>query len=1028
MSSSSSHVSPSIEGGCEARVAVARDKYAKGFQPGQEQVPAVYEVLELRKALHRVYPKDAHLVAYLVEGTTLQPRVNKPGLALFGKRLTVEVFFCDLDNPNHDAWTPESFEAARLQDQTLPSLSTAGVYYTRRGRRAVQPLLTPLEVPDVERYLEAWLTQLEQDGLAVDWSCTDWTRHFRLPNVAREPGGRSRCIDLSRMVPIALPELPPLPPPDSDASGRPVRTRRPRGPAGPITWTTTLPEPWLTLVEPLAQAVRGVTTEWHSLFLALAGAMLGRKVPPEHVPALCRAISLATASDDRAVDRERSAQSSVLRWQTGLPMVGFNALVQQWPAVADALSDVLARGQERRMREQVAAAATEPMLSLEETTRRLEEALRKAPDGLTLIQAGCGLGKTRAAEKIAAERAATPYVTKDAKGLRAPPFSKTSISVDKHALARQVVEHLGEVGTPAGRHFGPLSLRDESGRPVCKFHEVGEQLVAGGLSIKLELCEGRGKKPCPHAQECPARPGYEGPERPRVRVGPHALMDSLDAGAGGSGLLVIDEPPSPLETLVFMLKDLEATLTYFIAFQGDYTAALRPLLETMRLWLMEGTNVGETTTFEEVVKRWGSKIPPEVLEEGRRWSKQPKGDALQCAEHAPVDEDHEDTPPVRWEYLDMAREDPARARRLGQAARVLGAMHHGAISQVPVAVRIENRGRGRLLHMTRIRPEFVSALRREGSAVVLDAGVDLWAPVYAKIVGYQPPLLRFHAPDGAPVERTILRLRSATRTSWCPHGTMQVTSSLETAVRLAIEWALEKPGNGVLALISIPTVELALEAALRPDDASLEARWKEQEQEPEVLAEMRNKLGPLLQRWPGKILFGHYGALRGLDGMAEADNLITLGDPWVNLGDVKNDCLFLGLEDWEARYELLCRGELEQAHGRLRTVHRKRPGRALHVGAIAPGGPLWSGEAVRVVPVEQQLAASRAAMPATEFAAAVKEKGGIRPMARWLGIDAGEVSRMARGLRAVSAKAAEKIRVSAPDAAPAASTPNEPNA
>lgn len=216
-----------------ARVAVARDKYAKGFQPGQEQVPEVYEVLELRKALHRVYPKDAHLVAYLVEGATLQPRVNKPGLALFGKRLTVEVFFCDLDNPNHDPWTPESFEAARLQDQTLPSLSTAGVYYTRRGRRAVQPLLTPLEVPDVERHLEAWLSRLEQDGLAVDWSCTDWTRHFRLPNVGREPGGRSRCIDLSRMVPIALPELPPLPPPDSDASGRPARTRRPRGPVGP---------------------------------------------------------------------------------------------------------------------------------------------------------------------------------------------------------------------------------------------------------------------------------------------------------------------------------------------------------------------------------------------------------------------------------------------------------------------------------------------------------------------------------------------------------------------------------------------------------------------------------------------------------------------------------------------------------------------------------------------------------------------------------------------------------------------------
>jgi hypothetical protein len=80
------------------------------------------------------------------------------------------------------------------------------------------------------------------------------------------------------------------------------------------------------------------------------------------------------------------------------------------------------------------------------------------------------------------------------------------------------------------------------------------------------------------------------------------------------------------------------------------------------------------------------------------------------------------------------------------------------------------------------------------------------------------------------------------------------------------------------------------------------------------------------------------------------------------------------------------------------------------VGAIAPGGPHWCGEKVRVVPVEQQLAASRAAMPAADFAAAVKEKGGVRPMARWLGIDASEVSKMARGLRAVPAKVAEKLR------------------
>jgi hypothetical protein len=155
-------------------------------------------------------------------------------------------------------------------------------------------------------------------------------------------------------------------------------------------------------------------------------------------------------------------------------------------------------------------------------------------------------------------------------------------------------------------------------------------------------------------------------------------MNSLDAGAGGSGLLVIDEPPSPLETLLLSLKDLEATLSYFIAFDGSYTAALLPLLLTVKAWLEEGTELGVATTFEEVVKRWGSKVPEDILAEARRWSKQPQGDALQCAEHAPVDEDHELSPPVRWEYLDMAREDPVRARRLRRSPWRCGSRHGDA--------------------------------------------------------------------------------------------------------------------------------------------------------------------------------------------------------------------------------------------------------------------------------------------------------------------------------------------------------------
>ena len=80
--------------------------------------------------------------------------------------------------------------------------------------------------------------------------------------------------------------------------------------------------------------------------------------------------------------------------------------------------------------------------------------------------------------------------------------------------------------------------------------------------------------------------------------------------------------------------------------------------------------------------------------------------------------------------------------------------------------------------------------------------------------------------------------------------------------------------------------------------------------------------------------------------MAGVDQLVTLGDPWANLDEVKHACSYLGLPDWEERYEAMCRAELEQAHGRLRTIHRTRPGRALHVGAVVPGGPGWEAEHV----------------------------------------------------------------------------------
>lgn len=987
------------------RVAVAPNKYARGVEPGREGVRSAYVVRDLREALTRVYRTDAHLVSYVVSGAERQPRINKPGLEAFDGEIVVEAFFCDVDNPGHGEWNDEAFAAAREEERRLPSLATAGTYYTKHGRRIVQPLLEPVAVRVAEAHLRRWLFTLESDGLAVDWRCADWTRHFRLPNVPRERGGRSRCIDLERMTAIALPPLP-----DVASTFRPPRPRPERPQAGPITWTTDLSPPWRPLSERLAPAVRAVATEWHSLFMALAGAFLGRGVPPEHVPALCAAVSVLTGSDDRSVDRLAAARTTVERWRGDLPVTGYGTLARSWPDVAAALDEGLARGGERRARDLLAGSGDRGgSQTLAETTLALEAAIRGAPDGLTLVQAGCGIGKTRAAERIAAERASKAYTTRDAQGLRAPPQSKTGISVDKHALAQQVVRHLRVLGTDAAWHHGPLAKMDADGKPVCRYAEIAAPLVAGGQPMQWVLCRGRDLEPCEHFTSCTAKDGSEGPEHPRVHVGPHALLSTLDGAAGSSGLLVLDEPPPLLETLTFTPDDFATAFGALDCFDGAYGAALRPALEAVGAWLSTGAVSAPATDVPGVVSAFASVVDAGVLAQARRSSRRADGDAVACARAAPVPEDGPPAPPLRWEYVALARRDAGRARRLGAASRVLRAIHHAVTSDSPVAVRLEQRGARRVMHLTRVREDFVAALRREGSVVVLDANVDIWAPVYGKVVGYERPIQRFHARDGAPIERTLHRLGAATRTAWLQEGRLRLAPTLKTAVRAAIAWALERPGNGVLAVIAIHVVELALRAALAPHDAALAADWARAGQLPETLNRIRVELGQVLRQWPGRFLFGHFGALRGLDAMAEADSLVTLGDPWVNIEQVRHECAYLGLDDWEARLEAMCRAELEQAHGRLRTVHRTRPGRALHVGTVVPGGVGWeSGGLVR------RTAVGRPKRPAAVgdvdlLATALDHVGSVSALARDLGCDRRTLRRYLAGEHALPENCADRL-------------------
>jgi hypothetical protein len=303
------------------------------------------------------------------------------------------VFFCDVDNTDHAPWTEELFADAMEQYESLEVLQKAGIYHTAHGRRIVQPIDSPIPVQEVEPYIRRWFLTLEQAGLRVDWACRDWTRHYRLPHVHRQGKPyRSPWVDLSRMRAI---EIPPLEPYELQVPKPTTRASPPR-PSPPVDWSRKIPSFWREPVQKIAATVRDVSSEWHTLFMAIAGALLSRKTPPEHVPAICHAISLTTNADTRTEDRKNSARTTVQRWRAGQPTTGYTRLQEQWPKVAAVIDEVTSTGCEARRWALAAAPAPEAETTLEEATQSLEEAIQRAPPGVSLICAACGLGKTEA--------------------------------------------------------------------------------------------------------------------------------------------------------------------------------------------------------------------------------------------------------------------------------------------------------------------------------------------------------------------------------------------------------------------------------------------------------------------------------------------------------------------------------------------------------------------------------------------------------------------------------------------------------
>jgi hypothetical protein len=275
--------------------------------------------------------------------------------------------------------------------------------------------------------------------------------------------------------------------------------------------------------------------------------------------------------------------------------------------------------------------------------------------------------------------------------------------------------------------------------------------------------------------------------------------------------------------------------------------------------------------------------------------------------------------------------------------------------------------------VTGVRADLAGSIRREGRTVVMAADAHLYLDHYRDVVGYVPRYLELAAPDGVAVRRVVIRCRRANRAEWLgrnrPPGGL-----LQQALRVATE---SRGTAGTPLRVAIVTFQ-----ALEP--------W-------------------VRARAPHADV-GHYGALRGLDQWKDHDVLITLGDPLPNLDHVSRTTE----DDPSDRARLLAQAELEQAHGRLRTVHRTTPCTQIHVGALLPDG--WRA------PVEEHDPdpGGRPVAPAVdlaELARHVDTLGGARAAARAVGTSHVAVLRWLHGERVPSNEVVSALASAAAEAA-----------
>lgn len=1018
-----------------------------------ETTPQRFRVVDLMFALTSEFPSEAHMSLYVCDGREHQPRINKAGLPHVPCEVHLSVMVADIDLPDlkqaGQRWSKALVDDVLQRFRSVPALQTAGVHSTLHGVHVVQPLAKPVAPNDFELRLQTFQDAVRHMGLGVDEAVKDWTRLIRLPRVRRKVQDgyldvRPVFAEYEQMVPIDPPEpkvlvaVTPTPRSASRPSKvTPRSTPELRSEATLAVPPSSVPPEWRWRVRRLAQGALAERENWHEMFLALAGALLQHRVAPELVPTICRAVSETTGNDTKTEDRVRSATSTALRWQHKLPIAAFRALATRWPHMAEAVRDAMLQGPPRPKTDRQPAADA-PIPTDDDAradgsgsiAKHMADATPKKPETLELaiattgskarlLGAECGLGKSYALLDVAKARASRKHRERsdaavhdtEVNDLRlqdSEPYPgighKTAIAANTHRLALQMFVSLTKAGVRAKRLYGPLSVLGPDGKPVCHYHKYGLPLVEGGQSLRHEFCEGRGQHPCPHADTCEIKNGWEGEEKADVAVGTYGKLGALNTFAGKTGLLACDEPPDGLEHAAFDLGQIERWCAggrpeIGQHFDRTYVTLMRPALIAFIGWAWDAPVTESTYELAETIDMGHAAPPQRILDAAHEAAP----DALTPVEYvkATVPSEGEPEPPPILGYKAYAcRSNQSLAKRIGAMSAFLRVFQRGTGFDTRTRVRIkEQEGGARTVHFTYPNVQLEVALKRQGPVVLMDANMELKRDIYAKTAGYEPEYFAYGAKDKSPVERTLLHCKTATRSYWLPQGRIRLSDTLPSALRWVVEWANQGEQDGPLALITMLPIKLAIAAAMEGSDGDAARQaWLDRGRKEEALDTAVEAFKPIVKACKREVLLGHYGAMRGLNHMVHAECLATLGDPRPNLDQVRYDVDFLNLPTHHTlRLTELTQAELEQAHGRLRTVHRDRPGRALHVGSVRPSGTGWS-EGVRIVSFAESRYAHRTSS-STDLKGLLELPGGATHVAKQMGVSRAALYRYVHGDR-----------------------------